>query len=199
MLFKNYLEKVLGSKVKIGVVRSLLKFPDKSFTARELAGFTKVSHTPVLKSLKDLLEMGLIDIEKHGTSNLIKLNKNSYLYGPLRELFNYEANTRKKLVSKIKEIIVDAEMVILFGSVQKGNEKMNSDIDILIVTKNRQKIYKEIEEKQNSVMREFGNVLSPIILTKKQFINKKNKPFARDLIKNYGLIKGNDLIKTYWK
>src|SRR3989344_1180229 len=111
MIFGNYLEKVLGSKVKISIVRALLRFSDKSFTARELASFVNVSHTPVLKSLKDLDGMNLIEVEKHGTSKLIRLNKSSYLYEPLKYLFDYEADTKEQLISRIKRIIPNAEMV----------------------------------------------------------------------------------------
>ncbi len=199
MKFRNYLEKVLGSKVKIRIVRALLRFPDKSFTARELASFIDVSHTPVLKSLKDLEGMNLAEIEKHGTSKLIKLNKNSYLFEPLKDLFNFESDTKERLISRVKRIVSNAEMVALFGSVQKGKEKMNSDIDIIIVTESKKNTKKTIEKNQNSVLKEFGNVISPVILTKKQFISKKNKPFARDLVKNYEIVDGKDLIKEYWK
>lgn len=199
MLFTNYLEGILGSKVRVGIVRALLKFPEKLFTARELANFIKVSHTPVLKSLKDLVGMNLIEIEKHGTSNLIKLNKKSYLYEPLKDLFKYENNTKGILISYLKKIISHAEMVLLFGSIQKNKEKINSDIDLLVVTENKKKVEDSIKEKQSIIIKKFGNPLSVIILTKKQFISKKNKPFAKDLRKNYRVIGGKDLVKKYWK
>ncbi|MEK6826744.1 MAG: nucleotidyltransferase domain-containing protein [Nanoarchaeota archaeon] len=199
MLFKNYLERVIGSKVKVGIVRALLRFPGKGFTARELAGFVHVSHTPVLKSLKDLKGMNLVEIEQYGTSKLIKLNKNSYLYGPLNYLFRFESDTKERLIAKIRNILPKVQMVLLFGSIQQGKEKMNSDIDLLIVTKNKRKTENAIKEKQDLIMREFGNTMSPTILTMKQFINKKNKPFAKDLRKNYKILKGKDLVKKYWK
>jgi len=199
MLFRNYLDKVLGSKVKVSIVRAMLRFPNKSFTARELASFVNVSHTPVLRSLGDLEGMNLIEVEKHGTSKLIRLNKRSYLYESLEYLFNYESNAKNKLIYKIKRIISNIEMVVLFGSVQKGEEKMDSDIDILVVTKNKKNIEENLKENQSLIMKEFGNVISPVILTRKQFIDKKNKPFAKDLIKNYRLIGGKDLISIYWK
>lgn len=199
MKFRNYLESVFGSKVKIKIVRAMFRFPRKGFTARELANFTNVSHTPVLRSLKDLEGINLIGVERHGTSNLIRLNKRSYLYNILRDLFDYEKNTKEKLISRIKRIISNAEMVVLFGSIQKGKEKMDSDIDLLIVTRYKKKTKEDIMESQNSVMKEFGNVISPIILTRKQFISKKNKPFAKDLIRDYKIIEGRDLIKRYWK
>ena len=199
MKFRQYLESVLGSKVKISIARAMFKFPDKIFTARELAGFVNVSHTPVLISLKDLEGMNLIEVEEHGTSKLIRLNKRSYLYDPLKNLFNYEDNTKNKLVSKIKGIVSNAEMVVLFGSIEKGSERMNSDIDILVVTKYKKRTREDLEANQNSIIETFGNPISPIILTKNQFINKKNKPFAKDLAKKYKVIEGKDLIKRYWK
>ena len=67
MLFHTYLEKILGTKVKIKLLRVMYKFPTKIFTGRELAGHIKgVSHTAVSKSLKDPIEMNLINIEYSG-------------------------------------------------------------------------------------------------------------------------------------
>ncbi len=199
MIFKNYLEKVLGSKVKIKIIRTLFRFPEKRFTARELANFIGASHTPVLKSLPDLEGMNLISVEKHGNSKLIKLNKKSYICDSIKGAISNETSAKERLIFKIKKIIPSADMIVLFGSIQKEKESMKSDIDLLVVSESKKKIYDTIIGKQKSIIDEFGNNISAIVLTKKELIKKKNKPFAKDLLKNYRLIHGEDLIKKYWK
>ena len=77
----NYIEIVFGSKVKVKILRIMFRFPDKTFTGRELANLTKeVSSMAVSKSMKDLTNINLVNLEHHGKSNLLKLNKNSYLF-----------------------------------------------------------------------------------------------------------------------
>ncbi len=199
MLIHKYLERVVGSKIKVKIVRAMLRFPGKSFTVRELASFIKVSHTPVLRSLGDLEGMNLIKIEKHGTASLLRINKESCLYKPLKDLFLFEEKTKENLIEALRLALSKVKMAVLFGSIQKGEERMDSDIDLLIVTDNKKKARKELEKQRIKIINKFGNVISPIILTEEEFKKKKNKPFAKDILKDYCLIKGEDLIVKYWK
>ena len=122
MLIHNFWETVLGSKVKIKILRVLSTYPIKRFTVRELARLAQSSHTPVLKSLPDLQEMNLIRMEKHGTANLITLNPKSKLVLHLKNLFATETSFKDELKKKIAKIVPKAEMIVLFGSVARGNE-----------------------------------------------------------------------------
>jgi len=198
MLYHNYWEKVLGSQVKVKILRALLRYPAKKFTIRELAKFIGVSHTPVLRSLNDLQGMNLINLEKHGTANLLTFNAESHLHQVLADLFSFEQQTANHLITQLKSTLPPVKMAVLFGSVPKAAEKMDSDIDLLIIAEDKKKIEKELDEKQLSAIKEFGNLLSPLILTLSEFKKKKHAPFAKDLIKSYVLIKGEDLIKRHW-
>ena len=199
MILHYYWETVLGSKVKVKVLRTLCRFPTKRFTVRELAKQMGVSHTPVLKSLADLQGMNLITLEKHGTANLLTLNSKSHLYPLLKQLFSFEQETKANLEQRIKTILPPVEMAALFGSVQQGGEKMNSDIDLLIVSKNKKEVEESITNSRKTIIEEFGNLLSPLIFTVEEFKRKRNKPFAKDLIHHYKILKGQDLIQKWWK
>jgi len=59
MLFNNYLEMFLRSKLKVSVLRTLWKHMEKEFTIRELAGFLGISHTGVRRVLREIWEFDL--------------------------------------------------------------------------------------------------------------------------------------------
>ncbi len=199
MLFHNYWEKVLGSKVKLKVVRTLCRYPSKRFTIRELASYTKVSHTPVLKSLSDLQGMNLIRLEKHGTANLLTLNQKSYLYPLLSKLFSVESGTKEKMEQRISSLLPPVKMAALFGSIQQRRERLDSDIDLLLVAQDNKKMVQRLTgELRGTITEEFGSYLSPLIFTEEEFKRKKNTPFAKDLVKNYKVLQGKDLIKKWW-
>lgn len=199
MLLHHYWEPVLGSQVKMKVLRVLCRYPSKSFTLRELAKLAFVVHSPVQRAVRDLEGMNLIGKEKHGTASLITINQKSVLYPHLKALFVAEEQTLPTLQQLIKKFIRPAKMVILFGSVQKGTEQMNSDVDLLIVTNNKKKLLKSLDSYRPLFSEQFGALLLPIILTEKEFISKRNKPFAKDLMQHYTLVQGEDLIKKRWK
>ena len=193
MLFNVYLEALLGSKVKVKILRALLRFETKTFTLRELAGHIKVSHTAVLKSLGDLQGMNIIKIESHGTSNLITINKESYLYKELKRLFDFEVQTIQQLKEEIKKILPKAKSVALFGSIAMKREKLDRDIDVLIITQDKSEINEIIAKNQEAFSKQFGNILSAHIMTEIEFKRKKNTPFVKDILENYILIEGDGL------
>ena len=193
MIFNTYLEALLGSKVKVKILRALFRFETKTFTSRELADNIKVSHTAVLKSLGDLQGMNIVKIESHGTSNLIALNKESYLYNELKKLFDFEIKTIQHLKEEIKKILPKAKSVALFGSVAMRKEAFNSDIDVLIISRDKSKINEIIAQNQESFSKKFGNVISAHIMTEGEFNRKKNTPLIKDILESHILIEGDEL------
>ena len=91
-------------------------------------------------------------------------------------------NNRLKIAKKFAKTIKsdDIEQIILFGSVARGDDDEDSDIDILIVSDNTKKI-------ESKIATEVFNV----VLNKKEFIsahvmseNKLNKIKDFSLLKN---------------
>ena len=163
MIFNNYLENILGSKVKIKLVRALLNHPNQTYSGRELARQVEgISHMAVFKSLKDLIAFNLVKVEYHGGVQLIKLNRKSCLYKPLEFIFNYEETTRDQLIREIRKIFSkkkDMGAVVLFGSVAKGEEEIDSDIDLLIITEDKERTKDIIANNQKIFTEKFRNII----------------------------------------
>ncbi len=193
MLFSNYLEILLGSKVKVRILRALFRFQSKKFTSRELAEQIQVSHTAVLKSLADLQGMNIIIIESHGKSNLITLNRESYLYDEIRKFLTFEYESLNHLIEELCEILPKAKSIALFGSISMKKEKLNSDIDVLIIGGDKSKINEAIAKNQEYISKKFGNVISAHIISEQEFKKKKNSSFIKDILTNHISIKGDKL------
>ena len=193
MMFNNYLETLLGSKVKVKILRALFRFQTKTFTSRELASNIKVSHTAVLKSLGDLQGMNIIKIESHGTSNLITLNKDSHLIADLNRLFGSEVEALQHLKDELRKILPHAKSFAIFGSVAAKKEKLNSDIDVLIITNDKDRTAEMIAKKQEEFSKKFGNVISAYIMTENEFNRKRNTDLVKSILENRIMIKGGEL------
>lgn len=191
MLLHHYFELLLGSKAKIKILRVLCKYETKRFTSRELASVALLSHTAVLKALPDLQDMNVVLIEKHGTSHLLTLNQESYCYRFLTSLFQEEAATIEAVKKTIHRALPEADTIVLFGSVAAKKEEINSDIDILIITKNKEACAQHIAKEQVHWSKVFGNIIAASIMTKNEFEKKKRTPFVKDLLsKKYSIIRG---------
>ena len=193
MIYKNYLEKLFGNKTKIALARTFYKIPEKVWTVRDIARFIGIQHTTVLDNLEDLEELGLLHIGGYGKAKTIKVNKDSFIFNKIvKPLFETEIRTRDELISDLKKIINsnDIELLALFGSVAEESEKFNSDIDLLIVSKNKDEVERILTEKQSFISNKFGNELSPYIFTPKEFKSKQKTPFLKDAKKKCIILRG---------
>ncbi len=79
-----------------------------------------------------------------------------------------------------------AKRVVLYRSVAKAMEKVDSDIDIFILIKNKQdkeKIEPSIEKTSNLCFEIYGNRLAPYILTEKELHLKKDLKIISEIDK----------------
>jgi len=191
MKYHNYLENLFGSKVRIKLIRILYKFKDRSFTLSELSRYSGITRQGIMKVLDDLNGMNIVKLERIGSSIVIRLNRNEFINNILK-VYELEKNTLNNLIDFINSYFKDKKIIslALFGSVAKGEENFNSDIDLLIITKNK-KLASQISEKCNlEIIDKFGNVLMPYILNKNEF---KKSNIREDVIKSHILIKGEEL------
>lgn len=91
-----------------------------------------------------------------------------------------------KRIETFRDIIVK---VIVFGSYARGEAKEESDIDILIVVKDK-KIEQEVIGMAVEVLLEHGEYISVKILTEKEFELLKNTGFIRNVMKEGMVIAG---------
>lgn len=196
MRLHAFWEDILGSRAKVNVLRMLFKFKAKTFTGRELAESIRLTHTGVRRALRELQAANLVMIEYHGRSNLITLNPDSYVYNVLQTLFDVEANTFYSFVQELKNEVPNGTVsCAVFGSVGRGTEKLDSDVDVLFITDAKEAVQKFVEDKQQFFVKRYGNVITPYIMSKNEFTRKKNTSFVKGVLESYKLIKGEDLWK----
>ena len=181
MKFHISLLDVLNSKTKVKIIKFLLTH-EASMSEREIASILKISHMSVNRTMRELADMNFVDFVTIGKAHLWKVNSKSYAFKVLSVLI--------KGVSIIKEPLEDLKntllrnlpktlirRAVLFGSVAKGLENTNSDIDVFILVKNKQSkevLEFSIEKLSNICFEVYGNRLAPYILTEQEMKQKKN-------------------------
>lgn len=81
----------------------------------------------------------------------------------------------KEFLKRIKPLQEGLYLIELFGSYARGDYNSNSDIDLLVVLKNR-KLREKMLEAADSAMRavEYRELLSPVIMDTKHYRKIKN-------------------------
>ena len=195
MQFHNLIEALLGSKVKVKVLRTLWRYREKEFTIRELAKFLGISHMGIQKVLDELEKTNTIAVRTLGRSHAFKLNANSYAASIVERTFELEHQAVSELKDTIKRKM-DSPLVTsvaLYGSVVEGKETSRSDIDLLIVTNHKEKVEDIVAQLQKDVSDKFGNSISAYYVNEKDLQKKRKKPPIKQAVQNHMLICGNPL------
>ena len=183
MKFATALDSVFDRVTKVRVLRRMLSAPARRWTGRELAGAAGVSTSQAARDLRSLSDAGVVEFEVQGRAFVWRLNDQSALYPELLLLFQREARLRSDLVREISVIFRTAPIrrARLFGSVARGDEGQDSDVDLYLEIKNaaqRPLIEDAVARARERVWKKFGNPLAPLVYT----ASKARRPPNRSLM-----------------
>ncbi len=174
MIFRNFLENMYGSVVQVKAVAYLLE-ENVPTSEREMAKILNVSHVAVNRAFKRLQDLNLASPSRVGSSTVWELNKKSYAYAALDLKFYASCKPMVHLKQKIKAALGGhVKSAIIFGSVAEGKESPSSDIDLLIIpaVARGKRIAEICDRLASDCLVEYGNRLSPSILSEKELERK---------------------------
>ena len=191
MKFHNILDEMLGNKTKVRLLRAFFTYPEKGFTESELERIAGIPQASVHRNVKSLLDNGLLDRKRIGKANLFSLNKEHVLYPLLNSNFKAERNLLaelKKMISEAVKSVAEVEIAVLFGSIIKGMERSDSDIDIFILCKGEtSKLEDKLKDLTNISQNKFGNPVSLMIKHERELQDLKTRSIFNE-IKNGEII-----------
>ncbi|MEX0855806.1 MAG: nucleotidyltransferase domain-containing protein [Nitrosopumilaceae archaeon] len=195
-MLHKYLEQVFGSRVSIALLRTMINYRGKIFTIRGLADEAGVSPNETALIVHDLEKLGIIKIQPIGRAYHLVLNEKSYIVNEIIEpAIKAEKNTMNQLIQILRKYF-DTKKIIsaaVFGSVAKGQEKIDSDLDLLVISNDHDHAISQISSASEQVLFRFHKGLSPIIFTEKEFKAKQKGSLIQSIIDNHILIYGRKI------
>ncbi len=168
MKFHNVLEEVFGTGERVKVLRVLTRYP-KEFTSRELSGYCGVSVRGIIDILTLFERYGFVKSRRVGKSILWKIDGGNYLTKELiLPSFEVEGGIVDHLKRGISTMVrrFPVRKAVIYGSVARGDERPDSDIDLLLVVEKKGKWVKELQNKlRGEILALFGNTLSILVCT----------------------------------
>jgi predicted nucleotidyltransferase len=177
MRFHETLEDILGSKIKIRILRLFYRTRG-SFTGREIAKLIEFSQDATQRALNDLTEQGLLRRDYVGTSYNYYLNEDHMLVDKVvNKAFFAEQDSIREIARIFKDQLGNEfQRAVVFGSVAKKNERPDSDVDILVVVRDgveTEAIEDRINEAANLATAASGNPVMPIVIQAGEYEKKK--------------------------
>jgi predicted nucleotidyltransferase len=170
MRIHNALDVVLSTPTKVRLLRTVLAAPSRRWTGRELAAASKVSTAQTARDLRDFSDVGILRWEAVGRSFSWQLNHDHVLSETLASLFSREAGLRTELLRGIRMELrgIPLERALVFGSVARGEEQADSDVDLFVQLRDPSKssqLTQALDRVRRRIWNTFGNPLSPLIYT----------------------------------
>lgn len=199
MNFNNVIIDLLGDKGNIKTLFMLAHHPE-GLTGRGLAGLIGVSTFKIHTVLKFLTEQGILAKSCVGSGNIYRLNEKHILVKQvLMPLFEFQKGLTEGLGSDLMKRLEPKPLsIILYGSLARGDEKADSDIDIVLVYNDRDKPDMIDENIWQEIPLKYGNALSAkhvSVSELKEALDKKDS-FARNLVKEGRNIAGATLMEV---
>ncbi len=178
---------LFGDSPKVRILELFLASPTTRFYLREIAKKTKLSVGAVFKHSADLAKKGILTKERAGKLDFYKLNRGLVVIKGLKRLHNISSDAVQEFAGALS---TKAEKIVLFGSVARGEDTEESDVDILVagdVTKI------EVQKLEDKIFRRFKRKIATVLRTPEQYIDmpKKEgvlwKQIEKDGVVLYGL------------
>jgi predicted nucleotidyltransferase len=116
----------------------------------------------VQQALRDLERIGVITTETIGRAGVHRINEHHEATASLRSM----ASPIEMLTRVVREAASDAEAVIAFGSVARGEARADSDIDLVVIAPDP---WNGRADLQRAVQERLGNDCDVLHLTREDF------------------------------
>ena len=175
---EHMFEKVNITPLGLQILTFLARNPDKQFYIREIAKNTNKSVGGTHKTLKSLKQMDFVKENKSGKNVYYQINQMN------SSIKNFKIFiTINELTSLVNKLRGTSEKIILFGSCATGKDTSESDIDLLVLTKEKEKADRLIINKK------FDRKIQAVVVNAADLIKikEKDKAFYQEVKKGITL------------
>jgi predicted nucleotidyltransferase len=107
--------------------------PQRSYHLNELRRLTGLGSASLQRELGRLVSAGLVRSEKVGNLRLFRVNQESPVYEELAGLTRKTLGAQQLLSDALAPIKSKLELALIYGSVAKGTDTAESDVDVMLV------------------------------------------------------------------
>jgi predicted nucleotidyltransferase len=147
--------------------------PERSFFTKELIDLSGIGSGAVQRELTKLLDSGLVMQTVVGNQKHYRANPDAPIYDALVDIVQKTMGVAGAVRAALTPLSGEILFAILYGSVAKGADRAQSDIDVLIVsdTLPLDRIFATLEPVEKAM----GRTVSPTVYTSGEFLRRRSQ------------------------
>lgn len=195
------MDKIPNVENALKIVSLLEKDIFQEHSMHQISKLASLDYKTACKTIKQLLSLGLLISKTKGKSHFISLNLSHYdiqTYLSFAAYYNrvifFKKNTGLQyLLEELKRTNLPDSCLILFGSFASGQQTKSSDLDLLLITNDRQVHLRIKSLLQNYSLKTDLNVLSSQQYEKS--LHSRDFNLAQQIIPKHIILKSPEI---YW-
>lgn len=163
------IEKIFGSRIRAKILGFLFTHPEESFFVRQMALILKEDPTNVSREMARLEEIGILRSKRNGNLKHFQTNLECPVFEELKGLILKTSGVAGRIQASVEEL-AGIEYAFIYGSYAKGEERIDSDVDLLIIG---DVDLDRLDSNLGKLEKMLGREINYILYSKKEFQAKK--------------------------
>ena len=157
----------LFNRVQQRVLGILFGNPARSFYSNEIVSLAGSGTGAAFRELKRLADAGIVTVEKIGRQKHYQANPECPVFDELRGLVLKTVGLVDVLRAALAPLAGRIELAFVYGSVAKGSDTADSDIDLLVVSDDlsHAQLFEALEEATGQL----GRTVNPTVYSRAEF------------------------------
>lgn len=171
----------LFTKTQQSILGLLYANSNKRYYTNEILRITSMGTGTITRELQKMVAAELLTSTKDGNQNYYQANKDNPIFNELVGIVRKTFGMAEVIQQACMPMQEDIEYAFIYGSIAKGEDTANSDIDLLIIS---ELTFAEVMNNLAQAEQTLARKINPSIYTKKQIktkIKQKNSFVTRIL------------------
>lgn len=172
---------LITSKTRVKIMTLFFANPQREFYLRDISRRLKENINSVRRELTKLDDAGVLKSRREGNLKYYSVNRENPIYNELKLIFLKTEGLGDEIKKELKNI-GKIEKAFIYGSFARGEEKLTSDIDLMVIGKvDQSKLSTLIRKLEDKLSRE----INYSVFSLKEFESRKKKkdPFITNVMK----------------
>jgi len=126
------LNRLFTSKTRVEILKLFIFNPENSFYMRQISSLIGLAIIGVQRELANLETLGILSKYRDGNRIYFKIRKDCSIYSDLKNIMLKTAGIAEVLKNRLNDAD-EIDFAFIFGSYAKGEENLNSDIDLMVI------------------------------------------------------------------